>query len=304
MAYLKTRKVNLCEPSTSVSWGSVKKTSRDKCHKKYDKDDEYCSCDSMEKKECKSKKCNRCMRCYDCLKTKCGTISICLTKKTDKEFFVSEGEVITYFYEIKNTGTVLIKGSLYISDDVLGGFPVNHFYLSPCSSFTVEKQYEITKEDIKNKSVTNNAKVFYQVTSRKYVCSNNSSVTLEYGKTDLGGEIKNIIHGNNLQPQGFVTVNIYNFGQTQANNVKVFLTYPSGLTQNNVIIDDPSITADEKGILMSFGIIPTGYTFIKSFIYNALNGNTYTWSGKITADTHNSSCIKQLISNSLTFITI
>jgi hypothetical protein len=278
---------------------------------KSEKSSRYCEskkCDESEtsqrgkrhhKKRCCRDRC--CVKAFDCLKVRCGIIRAKLTKTADKTAFVTVGEEITYSYELFNTGTAPIDYPVYISDDKLGGILFDCNYIQPCTSHVFTAVYVVTDEDVANKSITNVAKAFIQVSCDELVFTNEACYTLCYGDTTLTGVISQTQPPADSFANQLITVSlqVFNAGPTQANNVTLTLPYPLNVNQGTITTVGTGVVAGVNSIVVTFPTIAAGQNATTSFVYNAPAGS-YTWLGFIASDTINKSCHTTLTSNTVT----
>ncbi|MEZ5335499.1 MAG: hypothetical protein R2741_09785 [Methanolobus sp.] len=82
-------------------------------------------------------------------------VSIYLDKSSDPETYDSVGDVITYGYNVTNTGNVEILGDINVTDDVIGNVVISSSSLSPGESVTGTGTYTITQSDLDSGNVTN-----------------------------------------------------------------------------------------------------------------------------------------------------
>jgi len=85
------------------------------------------------------------------------TPELTVEKSADKSQFSSVGERITYTYLITNKGNVTISGPFTIEDDKIGTIVAESMpeSLSPGETFTVTGQYDVSRDDMDEGSVTN-----------------------------------------------------------------------------------------------------------------------------------------------------
>jgi len=298
---------NSCGGNCCHRGHECRKSSCQRKHKKYSDDSQSSESCDIEKHK-KRRPCNRgccrndcCIKAYDCLEVKCGTLRAKLSKSANTTTFVSVGQQIVYFYEIFNIGTAPIDYPIYISDDKLGGMLFDCNYIMPCGSQTFTAVYTVSAEDVQNKTITNTAKAFIKVSCDELVYTNEACLTLSYGNTSLTGAISQSQPAPDSHAPQLVTVSlqVFNAGPTQANNVILTLPYPLNVNQGIITTVGSGVVAGINSIVTTFPVILAGQNATSSFTYNAQAGS-YTWLGFITSDTVNINPNTTLTSNTIT----
>ncbi|SDM81804.1 DUF7507 domain-containing protein, partial [Sediminibacillus halophilus] len=96
---------------------------------------------------------------YDITNTLIDQPGIELNKSSDLEYFTKAGQVITYTFEVKNTGNVPLS-NIKVTDDMLGNEVVlGSTSLLPNEVTTATATYEITEQDFGQGEITNVAVV-------------------------------------------------------------------------------------------------------------------------------------------------
>ena len=240
----------------------------------------------------KNKQCNKCDRhdcdCvefFNCLRTKCGFITACISKEVDPLFFTAAGQIIKYFYTITNTGTDTIKSPIQICDDKLGSQIIECVCIPPCESRVFTRTYTITAADLTTPSITNTATAFIKVKKRKWVITQQSQSTVTYGYADVFGSITQTPTGGT---GALVTVSISNSAGSfsPAFGVSLVLPYPSGVTSSvttagAAISPANAVTVGSTGVSISQATIPIGATYQYQFTYGPVASGSYTWAGTI-----------------------
>src|SRR5204863_6459790 len=87
--------------------------------------------------------------------------ALTLSKKATPTIYSAAGQVITYTYDVKNSGNVTLSGPFKISDDKLGNFQCGSATtLAPGASISCTATYTIQSGDLKANftgSITNHA---------------------------------------------------------------------------------------------------------------------------------------------------
>jgi hypothetical protein len=247
--------------------------------------------------KCRHHKC-KCVEWLPCIETRCGPLSASLTKSANPTFYTAVGNIITYTYRITNTGCVSLCYPLQICDDKLGGMIVPPTFIPPGTSHDFTRTYVITAADLLVTSITNTAAAFFQVKECKFLCTQASSSTITFGANDLFGSIVQ----TTIEGGARVTVNIVNNSTslTAAQNVKLFLNWPPGVTS----VTNPTSTPPDTNVVgppvsITSPTIAIGATRVFTFDYTAPAG-TYTWSGTITSSTFETDPSNNFISSTFT----
>ncbi|MGB9927756.1 MAG: beta strand repeat-containing protein, partial [Methanosarcina sp.] len=74
--------------------------------------------------------------------------ALLINKTADPKTYDSVGDLITYTYNVTNTGNVNITGPITVTDDKVGTVPITSGNLTPGQSILVNKTYSITQADI------------------------------------------------------------------------------------------------------------------------------------------------------------
>ncbi|MEZ5335500.1 MAG: hypothetical protein R2741_09790 [Methanolobus sp.] len=82
-------------------------------------------------------------------------VRLLLDKIADPPTYDSVGDLITYTYNVTNTGNVVIPGDINVTDDVIGLITISSSSLAPGESVTGTGTYSITQSDLDNGNVTN-----------------------------------------------------------------------------------------------------------------------------------------------------
>lgn len=271
---------------------------RDHCKPKYYKKYSSKSCNKCYKRDC------CCVEYYPCLRTKCGYITAKLEKSASPSYYTAAGQVITYTYTITNTGTAMICYPIKICDDKLGGCFLPCVNIYPGTSYSYNRTYTITNEDLTKTSITNTATAYILVKRRKHVCTNQATATITYGDADVSGTISQIQSDAGID----VTVTISNSASsaTDAYNVNLILPFPSnvsGVTAGAAIPPASSPTINASNVTMTIAQLPKGSTYTYLFTYNAdVVPGSYQWSGTITSSSFDPNLANNYVSDTITLV--
>lgn len=276
------------------------KCQKKKCEKKCEKKEKKCKKECNKDKKC-SKRCpkrcddncekqNKCIEFRECVKTKCGTVSIRVDVMASPLFYSQAGQIITYSYNVVNTGTAVIYSPIQINDSLLGWQTFNNVYIPPGAMQSFTRTYTITASDLLLPVLISKITVYVPVTRRKWVvaCTSNP-IVITYGSADLFGSISQFIGTDGVS----VVVNISNSGSslTPASNVNLVLSLPNGVTGgqvSNISSTAPATvpTLNGNNIIIVQNSIPIGVTYQYRFTYGPLLTGSYKLSGLITSSTY------------------
>lgn len=113
----------------------------------------YSSCGNSCYSSCGSS-CNSCCKTYDCVKTRCGFISLVLNVVAAPTTYTAAGEVIVFTYSVTNLGTDYFSGCLTINSTLLGDQFLTGIVLAPGLSQNFTRNYTITAADVLLPSLT------------------------------------------------------------------------------------------------------------------------------------------------------
>jgi len=146
-----------------------------------------CRCGKYKKcKRCRSNRCRCCCPCTNQIQiapsycSRCGILQATLTKTVNPTSFGVTGTVVTYAYQITNTGNVPITQPITIQDNLLGTFCAPLTAIMPGTSFTVMKNYTTTAADAAGGTVTNTALAYIQVKRNLWIYTNYSQATFTF----------------------------------------------------------------------------------------------------------------------------
>ena len=114
--------------------------------------------------------------------------ALTMRKSSADTTFNMVGEILTYTFEVENTGNVTLTGDTEIVDNKIGTFVCFSGNLVPGAVETCTATYEVTQEDIDNGSVTNDA---YATNPR--TASPPDSVTIDASQEPALGIVKTAI---------------------------------------------------------------------------------------------------------------
>lgn len=157
-----------------------------------------------------------CINYVSRLRVKCGNISATLTKTSSVTSYIDNGEIITYTYEITNTGTAPICYPIKICDDVLGSMLINMAKIRPGESAQFSRNYTVTILDVQSPGITNSAIAYIQVSDKNWVYTNCSTVTVTMVTADVAGAIAQTIELVDGSVLGEFTVTLSNLSPTTA----------------------------------------------------------------------------------------
>ncbi len=83
--------------------------------------------------------------------------SLLINKSANPTTYSVAGDIVTYTYNVTNTGNVNITGPITVTDDKVGTVTATSGNLSPGQSVFVHASYIVTQSDLDNGSVTNAA---------------------------------------------------------------------------------------------------------------------------------------------------
>jgi uncharacterized repeat protein (TIGR01451 family) len=92
-----------------------------------------------------------------------------ITKEAYPTSYDHVGELITYYYNINNTGNVAILGNIKVYDNITGTFNLPSNDLEPGQTVNVTENYTIKQSDLNNGSVTNSASATNNATNSNIV---------------------------------------------------------------------------------------------------------------------------------------
>jgi len=104
--------------------------------------------------------------------------ALSLEKTASSQTYSSEGESITYTYEVTNSGDVVIYGPITVNDDKLGTVPIPSSSLSPRQTVTGTATHTISSADLDAGSITNIAQATGFTYGGSEVKSNTDTVTV------------------------------------------------------------------------------------------------------------------------------
>lgn len=108
--------------------------------------------------------------------------ALSLKKTASSGTYSSEGESITYTYEVTNSGDVVIYGPITVNDNKLGTVPISSSSLSPGQTVTGTATHEILQADLDAGYITNIAQVTGFTCGGSEVKSNTDTVTVNKNK--------------------------------------------------------------------------------------------------------------------------
>ncbi len=83
--------------------------------------------------------------------------SLLINKSATPTTYSVAGDIVTYTYNVTNTGNVNITGPITVTDDKVGTVTATSGNLSPGQSVFVHASYIVTQSDLDSGSVTNAA---------------------------------------------------------------------------------------------------------------------------------------------------
>jgi len=104
--------------------------------------------------------------------------ALSLKKIASSETYSSEGESITYTYEVTNSGDVVIYGPITVNDDKLGTVFISSSSISPGQTVTGTATHTISSSDLDAGSITNIAQATGYTYGGSEVKSNTETVTV------------------------------------------------------------------------------------------------------------------------------
>ena len=175
--------------------------------------------------------------------------SLTLVKTASPTNYSAVGDIISYTYNVTNTGNIEIKGPFNITDDKVTVTVPSNISLIPGDSFEASASYAITQSDLNAGSVTNKATATNgTITSNEdnatVTAIQNPSVTIKKIVTDVAGKGPS---GNVTKAGDIITyqINVTNDGNVDLTNIKV----------NDIII--PNLTGPVES-LKTDGILEVG----------------------------------------------
>jgi hypothetical protein len=210
-----------------------------------------------------------------------------LLKMASPAHYSMVNQVITYTYQIRNTGSLPLCQAVIINDDKLGAWCTPAAYIAPGDTFNVVRNYRVTAEDITNGSITNSAVAYVKATRDKWLITDYSDVTVTYGYADLYGSISQVYQ--QAQPLSADITNSGTTGTTPSKNVSLVLDWPAGVISVNDLIAPPGsliILEPTNSITIGIPVIDPGQEFVFHYRYFVANSGFYRWSGIIRADTY------------------
>lgn len=238
---------------------------------------------------------------YPCLRYKCGIVSAELTKTASPTTYSAVGQIITYQYAIRNTGSVPLCFPIEICDDRLGSEIVRS-YINPGETRNFTRVYTITSSDLTSTSITNTAQAFIHVKCKKIVCTNSSSTTITLLGSDLTGTINQVY--DNLSNVVTVTIVITNLATSgiNAQNVSLVLPFPlnvSNVTNPSSIIPASLPVININNVTISETTIPIGASYVYSFQYTPSVSGGYNWTGTITSTSFDPNTSNNTLTNTI-----
>src|SRR5665647_1840692 len=150
------------------------------------------------------------------------TPTLALDKTADKQNYSAVGDVITYNYNVTNTGNVGISGNITVTDDKLGNFTIANSVLAPDSSVEGTSNHTINQDDLDAGSIINSANA-----TVGSIISNTDSVTVNAIQTPTLALDKTADKQNYSAVGDVIT---YNYNVTNTGNV--------GISGNITVTDD------------------------------------------------------------------
>ncbi|MEP3889063.1 MAG: hypothetical protein ABJN69_01275 [Hellea sp.] len=147
-----------------------------------------------------------------------------LRKASDDVSYNFVGQILTYSYEIENTGNVTLTMDFEINDNKIGTFICFNGNLIPGQIETCSATYEVTQADIDNGSVTNDAYVMHSRASSPPVYVTipaEQNPELDLVKTALTADFANV--GDTLD---------YEFEVTNTGNTTI--TFPISVSDDRI----------------------------------------------------------------------
>lgn len=309
-----TRKCSECS-SSSDSYSSCSDRSCQSCCK---------PCKSECRDPCKSVRCesscrdpcnkcdSRCCQCveyYSCIRTKCGCLTMHLTKTSSPQYFTAAGQVITYYYTITNTGSQTIRMPVRICDDKAGSLNLPCVCILPCKYQTFTKTYTVKDTDLESPTLVNSAVAYAYYKKCKVLVSNTAKCTVTYGDADVSAAMtQTLVPAEGEGTTGahaVVTISNSALSATSAFDLVLNLPYPVGVTAGNIsgLTGSATITAGSTGINISTATLAVGATNTYAFDYfpAVVDPNTsYTWNGVLETASLNTS-VNTHINSTFTF---
>ena len=147
-----------------------------------------------------------------------------LRKSSTDGPYTSVGEILTYTFEVENTGNVTLTNDFEVVDNKIGTFVCYSGNLIPNQIETCTATYEVTQADIDNGSVTNDAYAMHPRASSPPVFVTipaDQNPALSFVKTALTSDFANV--GDNLD---------YEFEVTNSGNTTI--TFPISVTDDRI----------------------------------------------------------------------
>ena len=107
--------------------------------------------------------------------------ALTIVKSASPTTYSTVGDLITYTYNVTNSGNVNITGPINVTDSILGTVNITAGDLIPGQSVTGTANYTITQDDINAGSVTNTADVTGTFGNNTITSTVNATVTAVQG---------------------------------------------------------------------------------------------------------------------------
>ena len=196
-----------------------------------------------------------------------------INKSADPTTYDSVGQIITYTYNITNSGNVNITGPIKVVDNKTGTINVTEENLIPGQSILANATYIVTQEDLNAGSITNSA-------FATGIFGNNTTVSNTENKTVIAGKnascnIDKIV--TNVSGKG-AFANVTKAGDVISYQINVTNTGNVNLT-NVTLSDSLIIVSGPLESLNTNGVLEIGETWIYTGTYTVALTDIYSNGG-------------------------